>query len=184
MPAVFYQFCHFWSGVAELGFILLIVRLGKAASRIRAEMLTGLSHQEQLRLLPTSSLCSQSESGWFICQTWQAALRSKRRDSCLLKLLAAEDFLPGVPSLVGPTKLFTSFRLEYGTGLTTQHLWCLCLFTRLWRIWKRRSPFTCGSFIVCTMVVLEGISGWSGGVVFRGYTKRKQRCLSILYPSC
>lgn len=63
MPAVFYLFCHFWSGVAELGFILLIVRLGKAASRIRAEMLTGLSHQEQLRLLPTSSLCSQSESG-------------------------------------------------------------------------------------------------------------------------
>lgn len=53
-------------------------------------------------------------------------------------------------------------------------------FTRLWRICKRRSPITCSSFIVCTVVVLEATAGWSGGVVFKGYTNRKERCLSIL----
>lgn len=42
MPAVFHLFVYFWSGVAELVFTSLIVRLGKAASRIKAEMLTGL----------------------------------------------------------------------------------------------------------------------------------------------
>lgn len=39
MPTVFH---HFWSGVTELVFTFLIVRLGKAAIRMRAEMLEGL----------------------------------------------------------------------------------------------------------------------------------------------
>lgn len=110
------------------------------------------------------------------------SIKEQERGSCLSKPLAAENFLPSAPSLVGPTRLFIpSFLLEYGEGLTTQHLQCLSLFTRLWRIWERRSPITCSSFIVCIVVVLETTAWWSGGAVFRGYTNRKQRCLSTLY---
>lgn len=82
-------------------------------------------------------------------------IKKQERDSCLSKPLAAENFLPSAPSSVGPTRLFPTFLLEYGMGLTIQHLLCLPLSTRLWRIWKRRSPITCTSFIVCTVLVLE-----------------------------
>ena len=42
MPALFDLFTYFWSRVAGLVSTVLILRLGKAASRNRAVVLTGL----------------------------------------------------------------------------------------------------------------------------------------------
>lgn len=47
------------------------------------------------------------------------SIKEQEGDSCFSNPLAAENFLPSAPSLVGPTRFFfPSFLLEYGESLT------------------------------------------------------------------